>query len=292
MDITSFAVIGGDERYAILASLLAREGFTVFGAGFDRKPELADGVVQTDPVTAGLMAQTVILPLPPTNNGEVLFAPLSFEDIPLDERFCIALGHRRIFCGMPERLRAVSENYTALDLWDYGRDEAFLLLNAQLTAEAALMLAIRNMPESIFGSRCLVTGYGRIGRAMSRLLKELGADVTITARRSADFAHAKSNGLKTLSYVELPKYASTFRLAVNCADALVLNENVIERMEQDAVILDLASKPGGTHWDAAKRRGINAIHALGLPGKYSPLSAAHIIMDTILAKLEEENNDA
>ena len=290
MEIMSFAVIGGDERYAILASLLAQDGYTVFGSGFDVKPELADGVVQTDALTAALMAQAVILPLPPTTDGVRVFAPLSYEDIPLNDKLGLALERTKVYCGMPHKLQAVSERYAKLQCADYSCRESFLILNAQLTAEAALMLAIKAMPTSIFGSRCLVTGYGRIGRAMAQMLRLMGAQVTIAARRTEHFAHAAANGIGHCTYAELPAQAGRYQLIINCADAQVLDAQVIAKLDEKAVLIDLASRPGGTDWEAARERGLNAIHALGLPGKYAPLSAAQIIKETVLAMTEEEDD--
>jgi dipicolinate synthase subunit A len=39
--------------------------------------------------------------------------------------------------------------------------------------------------------------------------------------------------------------------------------------------------PGGVDFAAAKERGINAIWALSLPGKYAPETAGKIIADTL-----------
>lgn len=288
MDIGTIAVIGGDERYAILASLLAQDGHTVFGAGFDIKPELADGVVLTDPLTAAVMAHAVILPLPPTSDGIRLFAPLSYEDVPLDERLCVALERTKVYCGMPHRLAAVSERFAKLRCSDYSMRESFLLLNAQLTVEAALMLAIKHLPVSLFGTQCLVTGYGRIGRAMALALHSLGAKVTIAARREEHFAHARTVGLGCCTYAALPARVGQFRLVINCADGPVLGKDVLAATDSDTLIIDLASLPGGTDFSFAREKGITALHALGLPGKYAPLSAAQIIKDTVTAMIEEE----
>jgi len=288
VDIGTIAVIGGDERYAILASLLAQDGHTVFGAGFDIKPELAGGVVLTDPLTAALMSQSVILPLPPTTDGIRLFAPLSYEDVPLDERLYLALERAKVFCGMPHRLAAVSERFGKLQCRDYSTRESFLLLNAQLTVEAALMLAIKHLPVSLFGSRCLVTGYGRIGRAMAQALRSLGAEVTVTARREEHFAHARTIGLGCCTYAALPDRIGQFRLVINCADGPVLNKDILAAADSNTLFIDLASLPGGIDFSFARERGITALHALGLPGKYAPLSAAHIIKDTVTAMIEEE----
>ena len=46
-------------------------------------------------------------------------------------------------------------------------------------------------------------------------------------------------------------------------------------------MIDLASKPGGIDFDAARELGVNTIWALSLPGKVAPISAGQIICDTI-----------
>ncbi len=47
-------------------------------------------------------------------------------------------------------------------------------------------------------------------------------------------------------------------------------------------------KPGGADFQAAKELGAEAIHALGLPGKWAPLSAAQAIQNGIDRILQEE----
>ena len=48
-----------------------------------------------------------------------------------------------------------------------GRDETFLLKNAVLTAEGALFAAHAKTGRALAGRSCLVTGFGRIGRALA-----------------------------------------------------------------------------------------------------------------------------
>ena len=55
---------------------------------------------------------------------------------------------------------------------------------------------------------------------------------------------------------------------------LMQANNELQKMQKDAVVLDIASKPGGTDFEAAKKLGISAKLALGLPGIYSTKSSA------------------
>jgi dipicolinate synthase subunit A len=59
-------------------------------------------------------------------------------------------------------------------------------------------------------------------------------------------------------------------------------------LRDDALCLDLASKPGGMDFAAASRLGVRAIWALSLPGEVAPESAGAIIRDTIYNILEEQ----
>ena len=52
---------------------------------------------------------------------------------------------------------------------------------------------------------------------------------------------------------------------------------------------DIASAPGGADADEAKARGINYLFLPGLPGKYSPVTAAQIIFKTITNIGKEAN---
>lgn len=290
MDNPVFAVLGGDARQGKLCSLLASEGYTVFAAGFDKKPEMAAGAVLTNSYTAAAMAKTIIFPVMPTKDGSVVFSEYADENIALDDKLCDSLRGAEIFSGFSERLKGISKRYGELTIKDYSQNEAFLLKNAQITAEVALMLVIEKLPKAIYESSCLITGYGRIGRALAPMVRALGAKVTVAARSAKDFAAIESSGYSRGKYSCLPASASRFDFVVNTADAPVIGEAFIRNMDGAAVIVDVASGSGGVDFDAALRCGVTAVHALGLPGRYAPVTAARIIKDTVLDMMEEEHN--
>ena len=58
-----------------------------------------------------------------------------------------------------------------IDLW---ANEALIRENAALTAEGALVAAMRASDTAIRDARCLVIGWGRIGRALTERLVGLG----------------------------------------------------------------------------------------------------------------------
>ena len=51
--------------------------------------------------------------------------------------------------------------------------------------------------------------------------------------------------------------------------------------------MDLASKPGGVDWQAAKDRNLKTVHALALPGQLTPVSGAMVIRNAVYELCEE-----
>lgn len=49
---------------------------------------------------------------------------------------------------------------------DYLQREELAIANSVPTAEGAIQLAMEELPITISGARCLITGYGRVGQAL------------------------------------------------------------------------------------------------------------------------------
>lgn len=54
-----------------------------------------------------------------------------------------------------------------------------------------------------------------------------------------------------------------------------------------ALVIDLASRPGGVDFAAAAELGVRCVWALSLPGKVAPVTAGRYIMDTVYHIMEE-----
>ena len=61
-----------------------------------------------------------------------------------------------------------------IELIDYFEREELAVLNAVPTAEGTLQLAMEELPTTLFGSNCLVTGFGRISKVLVKLLTAMG----------------------------------------------------------------------------------------------------------------------
>ncbi len=271
----NFAIIGGDRRQLYLKDLLTQNRQSVNMFGFSEPQNLAD-INEAD---------YIVLPMPASRNGKTVNAPYSGEEILLSDIVKQAHSAKKVFGGMlPENFIELLEN-RQIPYFDYGRDEYLIILNAVLTAEAALKIAIESTDGALFGSNSLVIGNGRIGKILADYLKNLGSRVTVSARKDSDFALIKSRGLEPTNTADIGKIISGFDYIFNTVPATVLGEQELKEVKNSAVIIDLASIPGGADKNVVNKFNINYIEALSLPGRISPEAAAKIIFDTIRANM-------
>ena len=178
-------------------------------------------------------------------------------------------------------------NISRENVFDYTKDEVFATKNAYLTAEGALALAIQSSPKSLINSPVLITGYGRIGKALHKYLEAFTKDITICLRNENEKAKAESLGAKTINFSEL-KGCEKYSFIFNTVPHPVFNEKELMSINTDAILMDLASFPGGADNHFAEFFGVNLIIARGLPGKFSPKAAGKITAQTIIKIIREE----
>ncbi len=173
--------------------------------------------------------------------------------------------------------------------WDpsarYARREEYQIAIARLTAEGAIALL---RPETgLSGAHILLLGYGRIARLLARELQKAGALVTAAARSGEQRAWAEAEGIKALPLDALSGALDRFDVIIGTIPAPVLTEPLLALVRKDALLLELASAPGGIDAAAAHERGLRYIRAPGLPAKYAPERAAVILRDAVYAAAAE-----
>ena len=271
----NFAVLGGDIRYSYLADMLRADGFSAARACIGENSE---------PLAVLSDADTVIFPVVPVTPDGALSAPLSSKPQPFSPELCKALSKKRIFCGRPDTLAPlIGKSPSQLD--DYSSDEGFLLKNARATAEGVMSLAVKYTDFTLYNCRCAVLGCGRIARYTALLLRAFGAHCTIFARKGSDIGWARSNGISGESLGALSQNAPHLRLIINTVPAKIISSEILSRLPEGCVILDAASAPGCTDEDSCRKFGVQYFIEPGLPGRFSPVSAAGIIKETVLSML-------
>ena len=279
-----FALLGGDDRMARLARMLASDGEEVRVFALGAVPG-AWSAPCAGACCAG--ADCVVLPMPVVSAPGMLFSPAG-GNYALDALLS-GVPKTAFLCG--GRVDADTASRAAalgLRIRDYFAREEMTVGNAAATAEGALERLIRETPATLLGSSALVLGFGRIGKLLALRLRDIGVRVTVAARKGSDRAWACALGMEAVDYSALPEALAGFDSIVNTVPAMVLPEELLARTKENALILDLASRPGGVDFAAAAGLGLKTIWALSLPGRVAPKSAGVIIKDTVLNILKEE----
>lgn len=165
--------------------------------------------------------------------------------------------------------------------WDFMKLPEVVEGNAYITAEATVAEVLKMAEYSICGQRVAVTGYGCCGEKIAKLFAKVGAKVTVVARRDEVRECAKQDGFEAIDFGDMPEYLKKCGVVINTVPSLVLTEECIRNMPRSSLIIDIASKPGGTDFEAAKKYGIATKLALGLPGIYTTTSSAILLKNAI-----------
>lgn len=285
-NIETFAVIGGDLRSSYLAGLLASDGYKVITSGFDSTdlPPCVTGC--TNPAQAVSFSDCVILPMPVTTDGTTVNAPFSRMRISLDQVLNAMQPSQKLVGGAISPIVKSEAQQRGLQIFDYLEREELAIQNAVPTAEGAIQLAMEELPITIWNSNCLITGFGRIARILSRDLIALGAKVTVCARKISDLAWAETIGCKTANIANIAD-AGSFDVVFNTVPYLIFTRDVLQKTDKNTLLIDLASRPGGVDFNAAADLQIKTIWALSLPGRVAPKTAGAIIKNTILNMIKE-----
>lgn len=297
-------VLGGDGRQNAVCIGLAESGkqVTAVGLGTDipthpaiRWCESVDKALERSFASHRDVPRVLILPLPSTRDGHTVWCPR-------DPACLVTLAHiaelmerypnLRLFGGcLPTTLTDALSAAATDRCTDYYLDEALQVRNAHLTAEAALMLIMEQTDRAVRDLRVGIIGYGRIGHMLAHILTALGASVTVCARRSESRAWAACEGCRTLHVTSLADLCHGFDVVCNTVPSLVLDRDVLNAVDADTLILDLAS--GATPEvirECAESRGVRYVRAPSLPGRYAPTEAGDIIADAILTRWHDGAN--
>lgn len=278
-------VAGGDPRQAALSALLADEGHSVHTYALERGAGM-----KCEPSMKGAdRADCVILPLPAVGADGKLNTPLSADSHDLEEVLDALRPGQLVCAGMAgEGLRRMTRERGLL-LQDYFAREELAVLNAIPTAEGAIQIAMEELPITLHDARVLVVGFGRLGRALAPRLRSLGARVWVSARRYEQRAAAECMGLGSEGVDHLPDWLCSYDLVFNTVPAPVLGVEELAALKEGALVIDLASRPGGVDMEAAATLGVRVVWALSLPGKVAPVTSGRYIKDTVYHIMEELN---
>ena len=137
----------------------------------------------------------------------------------------------------------------------------------------------------------LTGGTGLIGRHLIPRLQALHHDITVVTRSPEKARQVLGVGVEIWKGLAERQDLNGFDAVINTVPAPVLPRALLQQLPGGALIIDLASLPGGTDFAAAEELGLHAEHALALPGRCAPQTAGALIAQTVLAILEERDPD-
>lgn len=288
------ALLGGDLRQYAAAVQLSRGAWDVHIWGMDRSGRGEGSVGFCRSCEEAIAdASAVILPLPASTDGVHLNCPFDSSDSRLRLYDLLnGLSPETVIVGgrIPQPFCDAAEG-RGVRVRDYFDSEEFQVENAYTTAEAAVSIAMNSLNQNICGSRIAITGYGRIAKHLVRLLRAMGAELTVAARKDSDLVWARSNGCKTVSLNRpnaVSELAHGYDVIYNTVPHWLFDRAFLEQADPATFLIDLASVPGGIDICAAKELGSNVLWATSLPGKYAPVSAGNLIASCVDSILRRE----
>ena len=292
--VNKIAILGGDLRIVKLAEMLTKENFLIKTYALEKAENLKNisGISFCSSIEETIKETDLVIgPIPLSNNNLQINTPFSEKKILLDE----LLKHlkNKIFLAgnVKEEYKKEAEKQN-VQIIDVLKREELVVLNTIATAEGAIQIAMEETDYTLHGSNILVLGFGRVGKTVAYMLKGIGANVYVEARKQEDMAWIKIYGYQAILLNEMQENLEKFDIIINTIPSIILKEKELSKLKKECLVIDLASYPGGIEQEAAKKLGIKTIWALALPGKVAPVTSAKFIKDTIFhitKEIEEKN---
>lgn len=279
----NFLIIGGDSRQIYLSEYLKKLGKNVFIYGLAEKSlkcvnDLKATIVGCD---------VIIFPLPVSKDNKSVFSVVTMKESLEEILNCIG-EEKLVFGGMVTKGMESKLKKNGAKVFDYYKREDVTLMNTVPTVQGILKEIFENIDYTVHSSRCAVFGYGRVAKITADVLRSLGADVTVCVRKGSDISLAQINGLKGCYICDFFKFSNDFDILINTVPSLVIDRKILENVNKNCLIIDVASAPFGTDFSTAFEFGIKALQCPSLPGKVAPKTAGEIIGNGIINIMKEE----
>ncbi|MDD4345574.1 MAG: dipicolinate synthase subunit DpsA [Desulfitobacteriaceae bacterium] len=272
------AVVGGDDRELYLIPELQKQGAYIVGVGYEKAPPLPGVTLISSLLEAVNEVDVLLFPMFGTDERGNVKGKYADLPIILNKDVIQAIPTRvPLFIGWAwPALKSIAE-MKGIRIVETALLNEVAILNSIPSAEGVIQMAMELTLITIHGSQCMVLGLGRTGWTIAHMLKGIGANVTGVARKAPDLARAVEMGLKAVHFSELEEEIGSAEIIFNTVPYPILDRVILEKVARDAVIIDLASIPGGTDFEYAQMLGIKAKLAPGLPGIVAPKTTGKIL---------------
>ena len=283
----AITVVGGDLRIVKLIEMLNNDGYKVYTYALENSEELLslDGVEMCPTLEEAVSYSKVVVgPVPLSSDRRRISSPFGRNVVELED-FISALKGKYLIAGninISDKLEEMGVQ--SIDLL---KREEFSVLNTIATAEGTIQIAMEETQRTVHGTNVLIMGFGRIGKVLAKMLDGIGAKVYCEARKNEDISWIKAYGYNPIHLNDLDENLGKFDIIINTIPFQLLSAEKLDLVKPEAVIIDLASNPGGVDRKAAREKGLKVIWALSLPAKVAPLTSAEFIKETLYHVLKE-----
>ena len=287
----NISVIGGDSRIVELVKILNENGNDVYLYGLEKSEKLK-GFCHTSNLDEVMeKSDFIITSIPLSKDGKYLNASYTDEKIIVVDIFKIAKNKKIITGNITNEIKKYIKIENNNEIIDILKFEELTVLNSIPTAEGAIQIAMEKSLITLHNSKCLVLGFGRIGKILAKMLLGIGAQVYCEARKEQDIAWIKSYGYNAIHLNDLDNNLGNFDFIFNTIPYLILDKSRLSLIKSECLLIDLASKPGGIDFEEVEKLKLQTDWALALPGKVAPKTAAGYIYEIIknIVKIRKED---
>lgn len=280
-------LLGGDLRLVKLALMLEKEKKQVHIIGLEKAKELENVFnikIYKDLKQALENVDVIISSIPFSRDGLTINMPLSDNKIKIDDLMDL-IKEKTLIAGTVSN--DIYEKYRDVKIIDIMKNEKLAILNTIATAEGAIKEIIQNTQINIHGSKIMILGFGRVGKTLTKKLEGLSAKVTVVSKEDEELAWAEALGYRNIKLDKIINEIQEYDIIINTIPHIIIDRQILEKVNKNALLLDLASDDGGIDKNTAKKYKLNLITALGIPGKIAPIATAKILKEVIYEILKE-----
>lgn len=242
---------------------------------YDKRQEFLKQYLFEEPIISG--DNILVLPIQGIDkNGKIFGSDIDFCEYVGENNFSLVITGKKtlLFENIIEKFGIKSYSYL--------EDLQFQLINTILSVEGSISDLIANTDFSLYNAKVLILGYGKIGKILSKHLKKMGSEIVIACRDQKDIISAYMNEYKVVNINDISnKCLSTVNIIVNTIPVNILTDNQLTKINNSCYFLDVASKPGALLSEQNKQIKFKFKQLLGIPGLYSPKSAAKAIYSSL-----------
>ena len=283
--MTTVGLLGGDKREELLISFLKERGYKL--KVLDSPPYKKENVLCYPDIKNVIKnCDVVVAPMSSTDEDGYLKKSFISKRIKLDSKFVKLLDNdTQFFIGIARPILKKPLEERGISYVEMARLSDVAILNAIPTAEGAIKKAIEETDHTLFNSKVLISGLGNVGLTLAWRLKALGAITYSVTRDRGATARGRDLVFNMITYYNMNSYLSEIAIILNTVPAMIFNKKYLSSLKKNTIIIDLASAPGGTDFEAAKKLGIKAFLYLGIPGEVAPRTSAEIMAEAIIKRI-------